>query len=1295
MSPLFLGPIPVPPSPEGEIIPSLPHILVIAVDRILRGSDTPLSVDAAQCVISALHTLHSRVLIPIDLLSRMRLLFHACPFSVINVCFEEFASRLSSKQLVCKILLSASAMRIRPVGGPFAACLGVLAHLFTSNNLPCTPAVVHRFLRVSEKLCTESLRIYHQRFYCHVKVLLYSMSVVYGISHPAYSLSTVLFTRQFQPIMDAFPRQTFDFDPAALLALRTAESLPPQSSVGRGTLLPASFSLDVVRVLPSDSAAVALSLTPLLTSVGPVIIDLVSPSGSPASGSVLSPASPAMDVMSASDDEAVTGVPPPPSVVRADVLILVDDPSVAGSDDDMPIMVDDSDSSDSEGGLAPSGGAQRLAAAILRKKIPSIDLAAASPVASSPLSPPAPSSPLPTPLPFPLDPPPLPPYKGFAQNVGIIAALKFMTSQSNVNVRSLRRWANEYIISQTGDPTVDRPVKPHAEDVHAMAASGNLRSGAVPLPPGTSPLRVDEISRMHLMHCPHCQQESALLSQHPPQLSPTCYIGALLRTVTHGYDPGLDPSTPVTPRTPYKGNGPSTQTFPSATAKAMSKLISRGYVRPATAEERRLGHPVAINVVLKNSDLHRARAATGLEITSESSLAAANAALERQGLRSISARAVFDYKSNGVNDSLDKFPFSQPGIFEATATVEKDGYNVIEDCDSYFNQFATAQEFSPYTLFFFQGVWYVALRLLFGVRTAPHLGFTWAAEMHAFFVSQGIRHTVMQDDHCVGADSYAEAVRLRAFVVTTLNAYGFRISPDKSQLAQKFTYIGFRIDTVSMSMTIVPESARSFLFRLEALEAFARDAADIPSLAELTSMTGCMVNFSQLLQVAMTYVYWMYELLGSYPYASSVLRCELSDVCTYFREVLTPWAADVPSGREFPILNKSVFSADTESIICVQTDASGLQDHGYGGFSGYLHTLDPMAWARLWYMGSRTSHSHGQELEAFLNWLLLQDFDNKLIFWVTDCSGAALSANKGSCHNPESLPILRQIFTQLDARRNFLVSFWDRRTEADAQWADYLTHLASSLGRNFDGPLSSVLPRSSAPPGSSPSGDTPRSPRRSDVRSVHTLLSPSSYPLEAALVLVDRDLSLPLCGEEPGFGQEFVVDPGPSSQDVSSYDKTLGLRDQVVSSSPSDQGASVPGRDALASERASPVRANSPHPRRSVSFDPGPDVFYSPSDGLRRAPAARRAPPLPPCLRRGLDKQAQFQTPPVPNKDSPTGVSDLDHLSPEIFRTLRCQGPAKVVLAAQPLEAAACPPLSVLEEEPLWRDLARLASSSY
>jgi len=172
----------------------------------------------------------------------------------------------------------------------------------------------------------------------------------------------------------------------------------------------------------------------------------------------------------------------------------------------------------------------------------------------------------------------------------------------------------------------------------------------------------------------------------------------------------------------------------------------------------------------------------------------------------------------------------------------------------------------------------------------------------------------------------------------------------------------------------------------------------------------------------------------------------LKDI-VYWDSALVSWAADTLSGREFPILNSSIFSRDSHKVMCLMTDASGLTTDGFGGVWAWLFDSDFVAFSISWALFCMlAAHSHGQELQALLWWLKNTSVRDILLIWISDSSSACWSINKGYCANEESFLILEEIFTIADAYGIAIVALWEPREHNTC--CDVLSHLTALLHRD-------------------------------------------------------------------------------------------------------------------------------------------------------------------------------------------------------------------------------------------------------
>ena len=265
---------------------------------------------------------------------------------------------------------------------------------------------------------------------------------------------------------------------------------------------------------------------------------------------------------------------------------------------------------------------------------------------------------------------------------------------------------------------------------------------------------------------------------------------------------------------------------------------------------------------------------------------------------------------------------------------------------------------------------------------------------------------------------------------------------------------------------------------------------------------------------------------------------------------------------------------------------------------------------------------------------------DKLIFWINDNTGAILSVNKGSCHSAESIVILDDIYAELDARRSYIVGFWDPRTTANAQWADYLTHLASHLDRDCSGRLSQISGVSSSPSDTIKAGPS-RQTSTSSVPPFQALLSPEALNVPSCLGIRDREVSVSLCRKSPRVGEQSSERFGSVEEMLPQAHETMAICADLPPSVQADQRTQVPRRVTFAAERTVAVSPDTQNHSQTVVVAPGSYARVPSPHGIRRPPSPRRA--LTPASRKGrrLAQPPIFQVTPVPDKDSPTGVADL------------------------------------------------------
>ena len=160
--------------------------------------------------------------------------------------------------------------------------------------------------------------------------------------------------------------------------------------------------------------------------------------------------------------------------------------------------------------------------------------------------------------------------------------------------------------------------------------------------------------------------------------------------------------------------------------------------------------------------------------------------------------------------------------------------------------------------------------------------------------------------------------------------------------------------------------------------------------------------------------------------------------------LISIWSqASSPLGA-YPLLTAdALYSIQDSPIMCVQTDASGVD--GRGGYYGKLSAKSYQYWSYTWESqhASIMEVSMAAELYALLDYLTFHNDSSPLIIWLTDSASAALVILKGYTSCNHSLPILKQIMDLLDRSRQQIVALWIPRDQN--QFADHLSHLSVLL----------------------------------------------------------------------------------------------------------------------------------------------------------------------------------------------------------------------------------------------------------
>jgi hypothetical protein len=164
----------------------------------------------------------------------------------------------------------------------------------------------------------------------------------------------------------------------------------------------------------------------------------------------------------------------------------------------------------------------------------------------------------------------------------------------------------------------------------------------------------------------------------------------------------------------------------------------------------------------------------------------------------------------------------------------------------------------------------------FGWRPAPRIILTWTAEILAILRARGMRVNATTDDFIYAAPTADECDADETTLVSTLTGLGFAISEGKSQKGQQVDYVGFRFDSVRMTVSVMPDRANWFRLCLHEYVDTLRSGGDVPH-GTWSHVCGKLEDYAMLSQDGKTRVSaaWLYHKFGQA--LSTVCRGRLLD----------------------------------------------------------------------------------------------------------------------------------------------------------------------------------------------------------------------------------------------------------------------------------------------------------------------------------------------------------------------------------------------------------------------------------
>ena len=631
-----------------------------------------------------------------------------------------------------------------------------------------------------------------------------------------------------------------------------------------------------------------------------------------------------------------------------------------------------------------------------------------------------------------------------------------LAQRGNLNLSEIRR--QQARVGVDGLPAPDP--RPKSDDIHAMFDPAHMLSGENPLPPGVSRLKVEGFVAGHRKHCRYCQQFSFGIGQ-------GCYFEAMHRQLTCGIRWPMLPGAPAPLYTASgrDGNHRSAVIYEDFLAAKCAKMAAEGHLRPYE------GNPSDLVVSPLGVAGQRARQiqmehATGIQIRDGASYAAASAAFAelKPDFDAMKLRAIMDLTASGVNEKCILKRFSYAGVSAALELLTPGCFVAVLDLKAYYHQFPVAEECYPLLGCCHDGaLWYNSV-LAMGLSPAPYYASTWSAEILAEHRAVGVKSSNLLDDFIMVGDTLADCTRSLAIVEGGFESRGLPLAEDKRQPpSQCVDYLGFRINTVTMTVSVIPSKAAGFLLVLEAAMDTLRTGGNM-SHSDWNHICSKLEDYAQVSQLGKSYVAWAWSYLTHGPALSVYGRINLLSDLEWWHAQLSSWATGVLSGFEYAILNGSVLAANPALIDVVVTDMSGPD--GTGAYYGPLLDRNPQFFSETWPEGGRPESSFVGELVALKNTLVrrvealrasgvCRPPPPSLLISVMDSLGAVQSVNSGRCAVVVGRAVLREIYVLCAELRTTVISLWHYRERNTL--ADWLSHLACSLSRGeVSGRLSDI-----------------------------------------------------------------------------------------------------------------------------------------------------------------------------------------------------------------------------------------------
>lgn len=627
----------------------------------------------------------------------------------------------------------------------------------------------------------------------------------------------------------------------------------------------------------------------------------------------------------------------------------------------------------------------------------------------------------------------------FSRSNAVKNFVKLLVDQKQFSLSSIKRVVHHVLVkshSVIGQSVMKKPSGLHVAEMFDPLV---FQPGSFSLLRGSCPLIPVQMVYNHRAVCKLCSGVASGLSS-------DCYFYTMHKCITHGWKmPVVVENISAVYRT--SGNYPAVTLYDESTSKEFQDMVNHGVL---IESKQYIGRSLVMNplgVVVKKSDIVRAHVLVDVTVKDQTSLHLANSKLLAMvpPQPKIKARITSDYTASGVNRAAYSPSFQYPGLQDGIRLIKRGCFLGKTDITRYFHSFPIAYESRYLGALEFKGKYYQYARCAFGFTTCPYYCSTWSAEFKLWLSSiLHIETAHMMDDWLIEDESESKAKTKLSKVRVLFNDIGLVINPDKDEIGQVLTFLGVRLDTVNMTLRFEPTQAKGM--KLE-LITYLNQLVGGNHLDHSTIRHTCgKLNwYSEIVQSGRLHLrsWWYYEKYRGNLVTPTFNRL-LADT-QWWIDLLQSWEEGVSSGIEYSILSAEELLVNPESIMILQSDASGTD--GFGYYFGYYRS-EKVAWVSKRWTSDHIEHSsHTDELWALADYLdsncMARD---AILVWVTDSESAMWSVNKGRCFEISGEEVLRRILNQCDHYRLQIIALWVPRELNEL--ADYLSHLSFCINRD-------------------------------------------------------------------------------------------------------------------------------------------------------------------------------------------------------------------------------------------------------